>query len=165
MGVKTTRMVVVLVIMLLKILAAVIVLTTTPVMAKDYFGFNFDEDTPVRVCNKAEIVFADCEPLPDGRILVRGNGLLSLAADWLNDANITFNADAKIEEILVRTHVLDVDERIRLLKHLQEDYDLDALKTLNNVRLTDIRGYIWSIDLLCKTNDACQYDVAVKRQH
>jgi len=138
-------------------------LLSLSVEAKDYFGFNFDEDNPARVCQKAHQIFADCEQYPDGHVVVLGSGLLSIAADWLKDARISFLPNHHINMIHVSTHVLDEDERLRLLRHLQEDYDLSTLSSLNIVSLLDQRGVEWSIKPFCQTPDACRYDVIVRR--
>lgn len=139
------------------------ILLSLSVEAKDYFGFNFNEDTPERVCQKANLVFAECEKQINGDVLVIGSGLLSLAADWLKNARIQFLPDARIQSIHVSTHVLDQTEHDRLLRHLQEDYDLSTLRSLNVVKLLDQRGFEWFIKPLCDNPNACRYDVFVRR--
>lgn len=131
------------------------------VSAKDYFGITLNLDTAQSSCDKASRVFADCDRLSNGDVMVQGNGLIRLLNPSMKQALVSFSAQGMAKKIVVTTRFLSASMQQKLLAHLREDYDLSQLTQLSAQGLVDIRSNIWFIQPSCDDSKGCTYQVTV----
>jgi hypothetical protein len=129
--------------------------------AKDYFGITLDGDTAKTVCQKADRVFADCDLTTEGDAIIQGNGLLRLLNPIIQQASVSFAKDGKAQVLTVLTRPLSDKSIEKLIKHLEEDYDLTGLSELSVGNLIDIRGHRWDIQSLCTMSKPCNFQVKI----
>jgi len=130
---------------LLYAFAVYVLLMSGVVSAKDYFGLNLATETIETATNKAKALFADRHRLNDLSLRIDGNGLLRFYG-WFDYLEVYFRPEGGVDRIDVFANHLSNDQMAKLVKHLQEDYDLSELSALP-YQGKDIRGVEWSARL------------------
>jgi hypothetical protein len=113
---------------------------------KSYFGFKFNEK-PIDTINKLNQFFISFQE-KQNIIFIKKNGLMVLTTPWIDTVNLIFDQD-HLSTILVKTSPLTIEEKEKIKKHLEEDYDFKSQKinlTFNET-IEDIRGRKWIFSL------------------